>query len=109
MQYNRSLYLILTGEVSAGQAILGELRTRLPDSPLRARTLFTQGRLLYGTGRHAESIKSVQDSIYLDPEFSLAKKFLEYQLSRGPDEEVEQEDESVQRVGTASSGEATLF
>ena len=109
MQFNRALYLILIGEVSAGQAILGELRTQLPDSRLRARVLFTQGRLLYGIGRYEESVKVVTDSIRMNPEYALAKKFLEYQLSRGPDEAVEEEDESVQNVGTASSGEATLF
>lgn len=109
MQFNRALYLILIGEVSAGQAILGELRTQLPDSQLRARVMFTQGRLLYGIGRYDESVEVVTDSIQMNPEYSLARKFLDYQLSRGPDEEVEEEDESVQNVGTASSGEATLF
>jgi hypothetical protein len=109
IQFNRSLYLIIMGEVSAGQAILGELRTRLEDSPLRARVMFTQGRLLYGIGRYEQSVEVVQDSVRMDPNLSLAKRFLEYQLSRGPDEEVEEEDESVQRVGTASSGGATLF
>ena len=109
MQFNRALYLIIVGEVSAGQAILGELRTRLSDSPLRARIIFTQGRLLYGTGRYEQSVDVVQDSVHMDPQLTLAKKFLEYQLSKGPDEEMEEEEEDVQRVGTASSGGATLF
>ena len=109
MQFNRALYLIIAGEVSTGQAILGELRTRLTDSPLRARVIFTQGRLLYGMGRYEQSVEVVQGSVHLDPNLSLAKRFLEYQLSHGPDEEMEEEEESVQRVGTASSGGATLF
>jgi hypothetical protein len=109
MQFNRGLYLVIMGEVSAGQAILGELRTRLPDSPLRARVLFSQGRLLYGMGRYEQSVEVVQQSVQMDPSHGLAKRFLEYQVSKGPDEEVEEEDEDVQRVGTASSGGATLF
>jgi hypothetical protein len=109
MQFNRGLYLIIIGEVSAGQAILGELRTRLPDSSLRARVMFTQGRLLYGVGRYEQSVEVVQESVKMDPSLSLAKKFLEYQLSKGPDEEMEEEEEDVQRVGTASSGGSTLF
>ena len=109
MLFNRGLYLVIVGEVSAGQSILGELRTRLPDSPLRAKVLYTQGRLLYGMGRFEQSVEIVQDSVRMDPELKLAKRFLEFQISKGPDEEVEEEDESVQRVGSASSGGATLF
>lgn len=109
MQFNRGLYLIIVGEVSTGQAILGELRTRLEDSPLRARVMFTQGRLLYGIGRYEQSVEVVQNSVHMDPNLTLAKKFLDYQLSKGPDEEMEEEEESVQRVGTASSGGSTLF
>lgn len=109
VQFNRALYHILVGEVSAGQAALGELRTRLPDSPLRARVLYTQGRLLYGMGRYEQSIEVVQDSLRIDPSSGLAKRFLEYQLSRGPDEEVEEEDEGFLPFGSASMGGGTLF
>lgn len=109
VQFNRALYHIQVGEVSAGQAALGELRTRLPDTPLRARVLYTQGRLLYGMGRYEQSIEVVQDSLRIDPLSGLAKRFLEYQLSRGPDEEVEEEDEGFLPFGSASMGGGTLF
>jgi tetratricopeptide (TPR) repeat protein len=109
VQFNRALYLVIVGEVSSGQATLGQLRTNLPDSELRARVLYTQGRLLYGMGRYEQSLEIVQDSISMDPEHGLGKRFLEYQISHGPDEEVEEEDESIQPVGAASSGGATLF
>lgn len=109
VHFNRSLYLITLGEGQAAQAILGELRTRIPDSPLRANVLYTEGRLLYGMGRYEESIEMIQDSIRIDPTASLAKRFLEYQLSKGPDKEIEKTDEDVQRSGFTSGAGGTLF
>lgn len=88
LEFNRALYLMLTGNHKAANAMYSELGNRTGDDVTHSRILYAQARLQFAAFRidgnpeyYRQAVTYTQESLSADPFQGLPKLFLEYLLS----------------------------